>query len=161
SVVHEARVTGTLQILSDRLESAKTAGSVSVGGGLAGVLGLPSGSASTETSVTDHNMLKVGSVSDQFNQSLVQSSQLTHTERSLVISIYQEKDLLDVSSRILFNANECRTVTYFVRRIVELYAFSTTVSDISYRIIAPNIPPDWHSIDDLGWLPQLIQNEIK
>jgi thermitase len=161
SVVHEARVTDTLQILSDRLASAKTAGSVSVGGGLAGVLGLPSGSASTETSVTDHNMLQVGFVSDQFNQSLVQSSQLTHAERSLVISTYQEKDSLDISVRRLFNANECRAVTYFVRRIVELYAFSTTVSDISYRIIAPNIPPDWHTINDLGRLPQLIQNEIK
>jgi subtilisin family serine protease len=161
SVVHEARVTNTLQTLSDRLASVKTVSSVSVGGGLGSLLGLPSGSASSQTNVTDHNMLQVGFVSDQFNQSLVQSSQLTHAERSLVVSTYQEKDSVDISSRTLFNANECRAVTYFVRKVVELYAFSTTVSDISYRIVAPNIPPDWHTIDDLGWLPQVIQNEIK
>jgi thermitase len=35
------------------------------------------------------------------------------------------------------------------------------VSDVSYRIIAPNVPPDWHTVDDLGWLPQAIQDEIK
>ena len=161
SIIHEARVTNTLQTLSDRLASVKSGTSGSIGGGLGSLLGLPSGSASAETSVTDHNMLQVGFVSDQFNQSLLQSSQLTHAERSLVVSTYQEKDSLDVSSRTLFNANECRAVTYFVRKIVELYAFSTTVWDISYRIIAPNIPPDWHTIGDLAWLPVQIQNQIK
>ena len=44
---------------------------------------------------------------------------------------------------------------------MELYAVSTIVSDISYRIIAPNVPPDWHSITDLGWLPAQIQTQIK
>jgi thermitase len=161
SVVHEARSTGTIDILSDRLSSVKGASSVSVGGGLAGLLGLPSGSASRQTSVTDHNMLHVSLVSEVFNQSVFQASQLTHAERSVVVSNYEEKDVANITSRVIHNDNECRAVTYFIRKVVELYAVSTRVSDISYRIIAPNVPPDWHSINDIGWLPPAIQNEIK
>lgn len=161
SVVHQARATGTLDILSDRLSSVKGASSVSVGGGLAGLLGFPSGGASTQTSVTDHNMVRIGLVSDVFNQSVMQSSQLTHAERSVVVSNYEEKDVANVTVRTIQNDNECRAVTYFIRKVVELYAVSSRVSDISYRIIAPNVPPDWHSVNDLGWLPNAIQDEIK
>lgn len=161
SVVHQARVTGTLDVLSDRLSSVKGASSVSVGGGLAGLLGLPSGDASTQTSVTDHNMVRIGLVSDVFNQSVMQSSQLTHAERSVVVSNYEEKDVADVTARTIQNDNECRAVTYFIRKVVELYAISTKVSDISYRIVASNVPPDWHSINDLDWLPKAIQEKIR
>jgi thermitase len=161
SVVHQARVTNTLNSLIDTFASTKTSGSVSSGGGLAGLLGLPGGSASTQVTVSDHNMLQVGTVMEEFNQSVAQSSQLTDAERSLVISTYEDKESVDVTSRTLQNDNDCRAVTYFVRKVVELYALSTFVSNISYRIIAPNILPDWHSINDLGWLPQQIQGEIK
>jgi thermitase len=161
SAVHQARVTNTVDVLSDRLTSVKGNVSVSAGGGLAGLLGLPSGSASTQVSVTDHNLLQIGSVADTFNQSVSQSSQLTHAERSVTVSTYEEKDVADVTRRTIQNDNECRAVTYFIRRVVELYAVSTRVSDISYRIVAPNIPPDWHSIGDLGWLPPAIQDEIR
>lgn len=161
SIIHQARVTSTLDALSDRLASVKTSVSGSFGGGLAGLLGLPSGSASTQASVTDHNSVQIGFVSDQFSQSIAQASQLTTAERSLVVSTYEDKESIDVTSRILQNNNECRTVTYFVRKVVELYAFSTAVSDISYRIVAPNLPSDWHSLNDLAWLPQQIQAEIK
>ena len=56
SVVHQARVTGTLDTLSDRLTSVRTGSSASVGGGLASLLGFPSGSVSGAISVTDHSI---------------------------------------------------------------------------------------------------------
>jgi thermitase len=161
SVVHQARVTGSLDILRDTLSSVKGSSSVSAGGGLAGVLGLPSGSASVQVSVTDHTMLRAGLVSDTFNQSVMQASQLTHAERSVVVSNYEEKDVQNVTSRTIQNDNNCRAVTYFIRKVVELYAVSTTVYDISYRIISPNVPPEWHTINDLSWLPPAVQNEIR
>jgi thermitase len=161
SLIHEARTTNTLELLADRLSSEKSSSSVSVGGGLAGALGFPSGSLSKQSSVTDHNLLKIGSVSEVFNQSVFQASQLTHAERSVVVSTFEEKEVANVTARTIHNDNECRAVTYFIRKVVELYAISTRVSDISYRIIAPNIPPDWHSIDDLGWLPPEVQKQIK
>jgi thermitase len=161
SSVHQSRLTNTLNALSDRLVDAKGSSSVSVGGGLAGLLGLPSGSSTTEIHVSDHNMLNVSSVSDQFNQSVAQASLMTHAERSVVVSNFEEKEIANVTSRTIHNDNECRAVTYFIRKVVELYAISTRVSEISYRIIFPNVPDDWHSIDDIGWLPPAIQKEIQ
>jgi hypothetical protein len=106
-------------------------------------------------------MLHVGFVSDQFNQSVMQSSQLTEAERSVVVSTYEDKESQDITSRIIHNENACRAVTYFVRKVMELYAFSTIVSNISYRIVAQGVPPEWHSIQDLGWLPKQIQDQIR
>lgn len=161
SAVHEARTTNTFDALADRLVRVEGSSSVSVGGGLAGLLGLPSGSASQSSSVTDHTQLRVGSVSESFNQSVFQASQMTHAERSIVVSNFEEKEVANVTARVIQNDNECRAVTYFIRKVVELYAVSTRVSDISYRIVAPNIPGDWHSINDIGWLPPQIQQQIK
>ena len=44
---------------------------------------------------------------------------------------------------------------------MDAYVMSTVVYGISYRIIAPSVPPLWHSINDLGWLPGAIATEIK
>ena len=161
SVIHQARVTNTLNLLSDKLASVKGSASVSVGGGLGGLLGLPSGSSTVNVSTTDHNVVQVGFASDQFNQSVFQASQLTHAERSVVVSNTTDKQTADVTSRTIQNDNACRAVTYFVRKIVELYSLSTTVVEISYRVIAPNVPSDFHSIADIGWLPPAIQTQIK
>jgi len=161
SVIHQARVTASLDSLHERLASVKTGSSASIGGGLAGALDLPGGSTSTQTAVTDHNLLRTSVVSDQFNQSVVQASQMTHAERSVVVSTYAETDAQDITARTLENANACRAVTYFVRKVVELYAVSTVVADISYRIVAPGFPSEWHSANDLGWLPGAIQTQIK
>jgi subtilisin family serine protease len=161
SAVHEARVTNRLDALSDRLVDVKSSSSVSAGGGLAGLLGLPSGSASSQISVTDHNMIRVGVVAESFDQSVRQSSLLVHAERSVVVSNYEDKETANITSRIIQNDNECRAVTYFIRKVVELYAISTRVSDISYRIVAEGVPAEWHTIDDLAWLPGPVRDEVK
>lgn len=161
SAVHQAQTTNSVSTLSDRLGNVKANTSVSVGGGLAGLIGLPSGSTSTQVNVTDHNQLQAGFVADTFNQSVVQSSRLTHAERSVVVSTFEDKETADVTRRTIQNDNECRAVTYFIRKVVELYAMSTRVSAIWYRIVAPNVPPEWHSIGDVGWLPQATQTQIK
>ncbi len=161
SAVHQAHTTNTMDSLSESLSNVKGSTSVSVGGGLGGLIGLPKGSASVSVNVTDHNLLHVTAVSDQFNQSIQQSSQLTHAERSTVVSTYEDKETVDVTKRTIQNDNECRAVTYFVRKIVELYTFSTRVSEIVFRVIAPNVPQDWHTTDDVAWLPKPVQDEIK
>lgn len=161
SAVHHARTTNTLDRLGEQLVNVKGSTSVTAGGGLAGLLGLPGGSSTLQTNVTDHHMLQIGFVSEVFNQSVMQSSQLTYAERSVVVSTYEEKDVANVTARTIQNDNECRAVTYFIRKVMELYAVSTRVSDISYRIVAPKIPPEWHSINDIGWLPKAIQDELK
>ena len=161
SLVHEARSTNTLEILADKLSNTKTSVSGSFGGGLAGALGFPSGSASKQTNVTDHNLLRIGSVAESFNQSVFQASQMTHAERSVVISNFEETDVANVTRRTIQNDNECRAVTYFIRKIMEVWALSSKVLEISFRIVAPNVPTDWHSIDDIASLPAAIQAQVK
>jgi hypothetical protein len=161
SAIHQARVTNTLESLSDRLVSVKTNTSVSVGGGLAGLLGAPSGGASTAVAVTDHRQTSVGFVSDQFNQSISQASLMTHAERSVVVSTYEDQEIANVTVRSIQNDNACRAVTYFVRQVVELYMVQTVVYDITYRIVGAGVPTDWHTLDDIDWLPKPAQDEIK
>ncbi len=161
SVVHQARVTNTLDALSDQLSSVKTSASGSFGGGLSSLLGGPSGSGSTSVSVTDHNQVNVGFVSDQYNQSVSQASLLTHAERSVVVSTYEDKETADITVRSLQNDNVCRAVTYFVRQVVELFSVSTLVYEITYRVIGQGVPSDWHSLDDLDWLPPDVHEQVK
>lgn len=162
STIHQARVTNSMDALSDRLASVKTGSSVSAGGGLPGVLlGTPSGSVSTSASVTDHTQLSVRFASDQFNQSVHQASMLTHAERSVVVSTYEDKETADITARSIQNDNACRAVTYFVRQVVELYSVTTAVYDIVYRIIAAGAPADWHTLDDVDWLPAVAQKAFK
>jgi thermitase len=161
SVIHQARVTNTLNVLNDVLASVKTTASGSFGGGLSSLLGGPSGSGSTSVSVTDHNQVNVGFVSDVYNQSVSQASVLTHAERSVVVSTYEDRETADITVRSIQNDNACRAVTYFVRQVVELFSVSTIVYEITYRIVAPGVPADFHSLDDLDWLPPDVHDQIK
>ena len=52
-------------------------------------------------------------------------------------------------------------MTYFVRQVVELYSVTTAVYDIVYRIIAAGAPADWHTLDDVDWLPAVAQKAFK
>jgi thermitase len=158
SEVHQARVTNSLDALNERL--AKTSGSASSGGGFFFGLFGGGGSSTSSASVSSLSQVAIHVTAEQFHQSVQQSSWLTQAERSLVISTYEERDTQDSTVRTLHNANDCRAVTYFVRQVFDLYAVSTRVTAIDYRIIAPNVPPEWHSIDDLAWLPAAIRNQI-
>jgi subtilisin family serine protease len=163
SVVHEARITNTIDRLVERLSSSKSGSSGASGGGVfLGLFGFGGGSSSSsQTTVTDHTRLRTTSVMEDFRQSVEQASQMTHAERSVVVSSYEDKESRDVSFRALQNENQCRAVTYFVRKVVELYAVSTRVSDISYRVIAPGFASDWHSTGEVGWLPRELQQTVR
>ena len=161
SAIHQSRVQNSFSALNDMLTSVKTGTSVSVGGGLAGLLGAPSGTTSTSVSVTDHNQVAVGFVSDQFNQSVSQASLLTHAERSVVVSTFEDKETADITVRTIANENECRAVTYFVRQIVELYTVTTIVYEIQFRIVTPGLPAEWHTLEDLDEMPPEVASAVK
>ena len=159
SRIHETNLTSNLDLLGTKFSDLnKETASV---GGLVGLLGLPKTAAKGGAVVNDHAALNAHLVSDQFYQSVIQASRLTHTERSVVVSTYAESEAQKVTSRTFQNDNACRAVTYFVRKVLELFSVSTVVSDISYRIISPQFPPDWHPIADVGWLPPAVQGQIK
>lgn len=125
--------------------------SVSVGGGLAGFLGAPKGSSEfgVDTETTVASGASVRTASEQFTQFAVVASQAMEAERSLVISTFEDEEHRTATIRTLKNKNECYAVTYFIRRVNELYESSTTIADIEWRL--GDLP--WRSIDDTSDLP--------
>ena len=164
STVHQAHVTNSIDTLHKVLTNSSAGGTASAGGGF-NFFGLFGGGASSEAStslnVSSESMLSTHFAADLFEQSVHQASQLTHVERSVVVSTFEDKETQDVTVRLLHNANECRAVTYFVRQVVELYALSVRVVDVSYRIVASGFPSEWHTANDVAWLDQTMQREIR
>jgi hypothetical protein len=157
SAVRQAKAAGGLELLCDRLTTSRGNVSAAVGGGLAGLLG---GSASTEVRVTNPHQLRVGTVSEAFHRSAMQSAQMTHAERSIVITNQADKESESATARTLCNDNACRAVTYFARQVMELLCVTTRVCEITFRVLAPGISPERRSIQDIGSLPKPIQEEI-
>lgn len=128
-------------------------GSVSAGGGLAGFFGAPkvSGSFETETETTIASGSSVRTTSEQFTQLAITASQAMEAERALVISSFEDEEHRSTTSRTLKNHNQCHAVTYFVRRVNELYEASTRIESVEWRLGGDS---PWRSFDDLAGLPE-------
>ncbi len=139
---------------TDVLSQVRTAAdaSISVGGGLAGFFGAPKGSGSTEfeAQTTVASGASVSVASEQFTQLAITASQAVEAERSLVISSFEEEENRSTTSRTLRNHNHCHAVTYYVRRVNELYEISTRIESVEWQL--GNGGP-WMSFDDLDDLP--------
>jgi thermitase len=133
--------------------------SVSAGGGLAGFFGAPSvqGETSVETETSVASGSSVQAVSEQFTQNAVTAAQSTDAERSVVISRFEETEHRETTTRTLRNDNECYAVTYYVRRVNEVYEASTRVESIEWRLDeAP-----WRSLDDRDGLPDEVGKALE
>ena len=126
--------------------------SVSAGGGLAGFLGAPkvSGSFEVETETTVASGASVRVAAEQFAQLAITASQAVEAERSLVVSTFEDEEHRTTTARTLKNHNLCHAVSYFVRRVNELYETSTRIESVEWRIGNNSA---WRSFDDLDGLP--------
>ncbi len=134
--------------------------SVSVGGGLAGFFGLPSGggefSNERETTLASGSSTRV--VSEQFSQFASLASQSIEAERSIVISNFEESENQQVTRRTLKNDNHCFAVTYFVRHVNEVYEISTRVEAVEWRL---NSQSEWRLIDDQEGIPDFVRELLE
>ena len=92
------------------------------------------GEAASSASVSVANHLDVNSVFESFRHVAEISSQAVETERSIVVSTFTENVSVDTTFRTLRNGNHCRAVTYFVRRVFEVYCLSTRLVGIEVQI---------------------------
>ena len=132
-----SRVTETLaSVKTDFGTAFSSTASVagSAGGGID--LGIISfgGEASSSASVSVSNHLNVDSVFESFRHVAEISSQAVETERSIVVSTFEENVSVDTTFRKLRNANHCHAVTYFIRRVFEVYCLSTRLVGIEAQI---------------------------
>jgi Subtilase family len=135
-----------LNVLNEIRTAADT--SVSAGGGLAGFFGAPkvSGSFEQETQTTVASGASVRTASEQFTQLAITASQAIEAERALIVSSFEDEEHRTTTARTLKNHNHCHAVTYFVRRVNELYETSTRIESVEWRL-GESTP--WRSFDDV------------
>ena len=115
---------------------SQTDASLSVGGGLAGFFGAPSGSfdSSTLAETTIATGASVSAASETFAQFAMTASQALETERSIVVSTFEETEHQSTTQRVFKNDNQCHAVTYYIRRVNELYESTTRVVSVEWRL---------------------------
>lgn len=143
-------------ILSDVRTHADT--SVSAGGGLAGFLGAPEvrGETGIETQTTVASGGSVRTASEQFSQMAMTASQAMEAERSLVVSRFEESEHQNTTARSLKNENHCFAVTYFVRRVNEVYETATRVESVEWRLG----DGPWRSLKDVAGVADGIREQL-
>ncbi len=135
--------------------SASVSSSVSAGGGGGIDLGIVSfgGEASTSVTGTTSSHFDVARVSEQFSHVAETSSQAVESERSIVVSTFEDQESLQSTARTLRNDNACRAVTYFIRRVFEVYELRTRTVAIEVQIGGQWV--------DLGSASEALQNVVR
>lgn len=158
SALSQTRRSASASAYAEALNDVRTHSdsSVSVGGGLAGFLGLPKGSGSSEldTQTTLASGSSVHTASEEFTQLAITATQAIEAERAIVVSSFEEEEHRSTTARKFKNHNHCYAVTYFVRRVNELYQASTRIESIEWRL-SENTP--WRTFDDLDGVPDAIR----
>jgi thermitase len=93
-----------------------------------------SSSAASSSSVAASGHFDVDSVFESFNHVAETASLAVESERSVVVSSFSERESGDSSVRTLRNDNHCRAVTYFIRRVFEVYCLTTKLAGIEVQI---------------------------
>lgn len=149
SALSQSRRSTSASAYVDALTDIRTRAdtSVSAGGGLAGFLGAPQvkGEFGVDTQTTVASGASTRVVTDQFAQLAVTASQAIEAERSLVVSRFEETEHQTTTARTLENHNRCYAVTYYVRRVNEVYAIHTRVAAVEWRLG----DGPWRSFDDV------------
>ena len=114
------------------------------------------------------------SVSESFSETVRVASQQVDTERSIVVSTFEEKDQIDVTAREIQNNNDCTAVTYFVRRVYEAYEYTTKILTIHWQLFTQETlfpvttagaslkrGKQWRLIDDITDLGNDLQQRFK
>jgi thermitase len=122
-------------LLSNKSESGSSFSVEAKGSGSGGGtfnLGLFKGGSDTKTSVgsSGSGHIELESVAESFTHVAETSSQAVESERSIVVSSFAEQESGDSSFRTLRNDNQCHAVTYFIRRVYEVYCLTTRVAGV-------------------------------
>ncbi|HEU4460807.1 MAG TPA: S8 family serine peptidase [Methylibium sp.] len=133
--------------------------SIAAGGGLAGFLGAPTvkGESGVESETTVASGGSVRTASEQFSQLAITASQAMEAERSLVVSSFEEQEHLNTTARELSNHNHCYAVTYYVRRVNEVYEAHSRIVSTEWRL---GDAGPWRDVADTAGLPEALRKQL-
>ena len=163
SAVHQQQNSKDSSALQQVLNSQTSSANVGASGGInLGLFSLGgSGGASTSSSSTSLESLSVQTSSSQFVSVAQQASQYTDLQRSVTVSSYEDSETVSTTQRTLVNNNRCYAVTYFVRKVVDVYQTSTRVVAVTFQVSEGNFVSGVLTPAEIGQLPAALQPAVE
>jgi len=95
------------------------------------------GSSSSSSSISGVD-LSTQTSANQFLSPAQQAAQYTDFQRSITISSFEDSETVPTTQRTLVNNNICYAVTYFVRKVLDVYVSTTKVTGVTFQVTVDN-----------------------
>jgi len=163
SAVHQQQTSSDssalLQVLNSQTQSSSAGGGGGINLGLFSIGGSASEkSSSSSSSVAD---LSVENSASQFVSVAQQASQYTDLQRSVTISSFEDSETVSTTQRTLVNNNACYAVTYFVRKVLDVYVLTTKVIAVTIQVTVDNFVSPVLTPAQIKQLPQQYQKAVE
>jgi hypothetical protein len=120
-----------VQVLNNQTQSSSASG----GGLNLGIFTLGGGGGTSSSSSSGSAVdLSTQTSANQFLSLAQQAAQYTDLQRSITVSSYEDSDTVSTTQRTLVNNNRCYAVTYFVRKVLDVYVSTTTVTAVTFQV---------------------------
>jgi hypothetical protein len=126
-----------LQVLNNQTQSSSS----SSGGGFNffGLGGYSGGGGSSSSSSSGSAVdFSTQASANQFLSLAQQAAQYTDLQRSITVSSYEDTQTVSTTQRTLVNSNLCYAVTYFVRKVLDVYVATTKVTAVTFQVRVGN-----------------------
>ena len=163
SAVHQQQNNNSSSALLQVLNSQTSSNSSSGGGGInLGIFSLGGGGdSSSSSSAGSAASLATAAASSDFVSTAQQASQYTDLQRSITISSYEDSETVSTTQRTLVNNNRCYAVTYFVRKVVDVYQSATRVVAVTFQVSEGNYVSPVLTPAQVGQLPAALQQQVE
>jgi len=163
SAVHQQQTSNSssalLQVLNSQTQSSSAGGGGGINLGLFSIGG--SGGESSSSSSSSAADLSVQNSASQFQSVAQQASQYTDLQRSITISSFEDSETVSTTQRTLVNNNACYAVTYFVRKVLDVYVLTTKVIAITVQVTVDNYVSPVLTPAQINQLPQQYQKAVE
>ncbi len=163
SAIHQQQNSKDSSALQQVLNSQTSSSNVGASGGinlLVFSLGGSGGSSSSSSSSSIDGLATQTSAS-QFVSVAQQASQYTDLQRSITISSYEDSETVSTTQRTLVNNNRCYAVTYFVRKVVDVYQSSTRVVAVTFQVSEGNYVSPVLTPAQIGQIPAALRAAVE
>lgn len=163
SAVYQQNTSQDSSVLVQLLNNQSQSSTSSVSGGISiplfGGVGGSSGSSKASSS-SAATTISAWASSDQFLSVSHQASQYTEMQRSITISSFEDSESVSTTQRNLVNPNACYAVNYFVRRVMDVYTLTTTVTAVTFVVQAANYVSPELTGAQIGQLPAQFRGAV-
>ena len=163
SAVHQQQTSNDssalLQVLNSQTQSSSAGGGGGINLGIFSIGG--SGGESSSSSSSSAADLSVQNSANQFQSVAQQASQYTDLQRSITISSYEDSETVSTTQRTLVNHNACYPVTYFVRKVLDVYVLTTRVIAVTVQVTVDNYVSPVLTPAQIDQLPQQYQKAVE